>query len=152
MVIVRLPSPMRGRGAFLATVGSAYVASWLLPVDHNSFVGDLPGWAAFAPALHLCHYYEMTKSFGVAWLASAWTNAFFVLSFVSIAVKAQVRSGILLWTLTAAATFNLLYWTCSHRVELRSGFYLWVLSFGCLAVGAHIYGAEGRPVPQRNHF
>jgi hypothetical protein len=152
VLTTRPPLPSRRRAAFLAAVGSAYLASWLLPVGHAFRVGDVPGWAAFAPALHLCRYREMTSASAVAWLASAWTNVVFVLSFVSVAVRARVPSGVPVWALTVATAFNLLYWTCAQGANLRSGFYLWVFSFGCLAVGAHIFGAGGRAVRRPDHF
>ena len=135
----RLPSPMRRKLGFLAVVGSAYLACFSMPVDHNFFIGDVPGWAAFVPALYLNHYREMSSLGDLAWVVSAWTNVIFALSFLSLIVRSRVPSSLLVLALLSAAIFNLVYWTYTIGAELRVGFYLWILSFVCLAAGTHVF-------------
>lgn len=128
---------MRRRAAFLAIVGSAYLASWFMTVVHNSFIGDVPGWAAFVPALYFNRYQEVSSLQDLAWLVSAWSNVIFCLPFLSL-IRSRVPSRLLVFALLSAAIFNLAYWTLTLGAELRVGFYLWVLAYACLAAGAQV--------------
>ena len=53
--------------------------------------------------------------------------------------QSHVPSSLVVLALLSAALFNLIYWTYAMGAELRVGFYLWILSFACLAAGAHVF-------------
>ena len=129
----------RAPRTILIAAVAAHVLGWVLPV-----VRDYRGWQAFRVALSPLWPYEQFRI--EPWLllvlsvASALTNALFVVLVALLARDAQRRARAVLF---AAAGATLLDLHCpismgAQRAELASGYFIWVSSFALLTLAAFL--------------
>lgn len=133
------------RIALLAAV-AANVWGWLGPV-----VDDNRGWQAFRVALSPLWPYENFRiEPGLLWVlsvASALTNALFVVLAVWLALRPERRAKPVLWAAAGATLLNL-HWPISmgqERAQLENGYFVWVCSFALLALAAYLQVAARSP-------
>ena len=127
---------MRRRGILLGAAIIAFVGGWVMPV-----VGDYRGWQAFRVALSPAWPYENFRF--DAWydaaltVASALTNAVFVLALATVVLRLNATRG-LGWILLGALVLDL-HWLVragSQFTEIGAGYYIWLASFALLALAA----------------
>lgn len=124
------------RVALLAAI-VANVLGWLMPVAQ-----DYVGWQAFRVALSPLWPFEGFRIqpglLLVLSVASALTNALFVVLAAMLIAEPLRRAKLVLWGAAAATLLNL-HWPISmgnERDELELGYFIWVCSFALLALAA----------------
>jgi hypothetical protein len=139
-------SALAGRAwqAALAAAVAAHALGWVLPVAR-----DYRGWQAFRVAFSPVWPFEGFRIepglLLVLSVASALTNVVFAV--LALALVGGGRTRVVLYGALAAGVLDL-HWPVSmgsQRTALESGYVVWLVSFGCLALAAHLRArAEGR--------
>ena len=128
---------MQRRSILVIGAMLAFVGGWVLPV-----IDDHRGWQAFRVALSPVWPYE---NFGFdAWysaaltVASALTNAVFLLVLAAVSLRLNVAARTLTWILLGALLLDL-HWLVragAQFTELGIGYYVWIAAFPLLALAA----------------
>lgn len=128
---------MQRRSILVIAAVLAFVGGWVLPV-----IDDHRGWQAFRVALSPVWPYE---NFGFdAWynaaltVASALTNAVFLLVLAAVSLRLNVAARTLTWILLGALLLDL-HWLVragAQFTELGVGYYVWIAAFPLLALAA----------------
>ena len=128
---------MQRRVIFLVAAVLAFVGGWVLPV-----IDDHPGWQAFRVGLSPVWPYE---NFGfAAWysaaltVASALTNAVFVVALGAVVLRPNVVARKLTWILLGAMLIDLQWLVRAGEqfTQLSIGYYVWIAAFALLALAA----------------
>ena len=122
------------RKAIIAAVaGIVYLSLWFLPVNGP----DYPGWKAFRVAFAPIWPYAgfSVEGFlgGLVSVASALTNAWFLVSMVVLAVRRDAHNQILFWILLAATIVNA-SWLLGTGTAWGIGYFAWLSSFVLLTI------------------